>query len=410
MITRRDLLRGVAGTAGLLGWPPGHASGQPPPETTRLRLYQTPSICTAPQYIVGELLKAEGFSDIKYVKMTVAGISKALASGEVDVSLHFVGPLVLRLDAGDPITVLGGVHPGCFELFGTDQVRVLRDLKGKTVAITELGHAAHVFLSSMLAHVGLDPNKDVTFAEHPAAECKRLLAEGKVDAYLAFPPDTQELRGRKVGHVVVNSTVDRPWSQYFCCMATGHREFVRKHPIATKRALRAILKGADLCALEPERAARALVDGGFTPRYDYALQTMKDVPYNTWRVYDPEDSVRFYALRLREAGMIKSTPQRLIAAGSWVGLRPRGAGAEPPPETTRLRLMKSSSICWAPQYLADVLFRAAGFTDVTYVDFPGGAVSEFLAAAKADISLNFVGPNLIRLDQGDPVVFLAGVH
>ena len=314
MITRRDLLRGVAGTAGLLGWPPGHASGEPPPETTRLRIPQWSSICVAPQYIVGELLKAEGFSDIKYVKLPVADPSKALASGEVDVSLHFVGPLVIQLDAGDPITVLGGVHVGCFELFGTDRVRVIRDLKGKTVAIT--GLTQRVFLSSMIAYVGLDPNKDVTFAEHPAAEGKQLLAEGKVDAYLGFPPDPQELRARKVGRVVVNSAVDRPWSQYFCCLATGNREFVRKHPIATKRALRAILKAADICALEPERAARALVDGGFTPRYDYALQTMKDVPYNKWRVYDPEDSVRFYALRLGEAGMIKSTPQRLIAQGT----------------------------------------------------------------------------------------------
>jgi NitT/TauT family transport system substrate-binding protein len=89
MITRRDLLRGVAGTVGLLGWPLGHASGEPPPETTRLRIPHSPSICVAPQYIVGELLKAEGFSDIEYVKTTVAGMSKALASGEVDVSLQF---------------------------------------------------------------------------------------------------------------------------------------------------------------------------------------------------------------------------------------------------------------------------------------------------------------------------------
>ncbi len=316
MITRRDLLRGVAGTVGLLGWPPGHASAEPAPETTRLRIEHSPSICVAPQYIVGELLKAEGFSDIKYVKMTTAGISKALASGEIDVSMHFVGPLVIQLDAGDPITVLGGVHVGCFELFGTDGVRSIGDLKGKTVAITEFGLTQHVYLSSMVAHVGLDPRNDVNFVEHPPAEGMRLLAEGKVDAYLGFPPDPQELRARKVGHVVVNSAVDRPWSQYFCCLATGHREFVRKHPIATKRALRAILKAADICALEPDRAARALVDGGFTPRYDYALQTMKDVPYNKWRVYDPEDSVRFYALRLREAGMIKSTPQRLIAQGT----------------------------------------------------------------------------------------------
>jgi NitT/TauT family transport system substrate-binding protein len=316
MITRRDLLRSVAGTVGLLGWPPGRASGEPPPETTRLRIAQQPSICVAPQFIVAELLKAEGFTDIKYVKVTIAGISKALASGEVDVSMHFVAPLVMQLDAGDPITVLGGVHVGCFELFGTDRVRTIRDLKGKRVAITELGLTQHVFLSSMVAHVGLDPRKDVNFVEHPAAEGKQLLAEGKVDAYLGFPPDPQELRARKVGHVVVNSAVDRPWSQYFCCLATGHREFVRKHPIATKRALRAILKAADICAVEPDRAARALVDGGFTPRYDYALETMKNVPYNKWRVYDPEDSVRFYALRLREAGMIKSTPQRLIAQGT----------------------------------------------------------------------------------------------
>jgi len=124
------------------------------------------------------------------------------------------------------------------------------------------------------------------------------------------------LRAQKIGHVVVNSTVDKPWSQYFCCMVTGNREFVRKHPVATKRALRAILKAANLCALEPERAARSIVDKGFTPRYDYALQIMQEIPYDKWREYDPEDTLRFYALRLHEAGMIKSSPQKLIAQGT----------------------------------------------------------------------------------------------
>jgi NitT/TauT family transport system substrate-binding protein len=101
-------------------------------------------------------------------------------------------------------------------------------------------------------------------------------------------------------------------------MMAGHREFVRKHPVATKRALRAILKATDICALEPERAARSLVDKGLVQNYAYALQSMQDVPYNRWREYDPEDTVRFYALRLHEAGMIKSSPQKLIAqATDW---------------------------------------------------------------------------------------------
>ena len=319
MIRWRDFLRGVSGvgTAALLGLRPHRANAEPPPETTRLRLAHFGSICVAPQYIADELLKSEGFTDVQHVKVTgPADISRALATGAADINLHFAAPLIIEIDAGAPLVVLAGVHVGCFELFGTDRVRAIRDLKGKTVAVTQLGLTQHVFLASMVAHVGLDPRKDVNFVAHPPAEAKRLLAEGKIDAYLGFPPDPQELRAKGIGRSVVNSGVDRPWSQYFCCMATGNRDFVRKHPVATKRALRAILKSTDICALEPERAARAIVDRGFTPRYDYALQTMKDVPYDKWRVYEPEDTLRFYALRLHEAGMIKSGPKKIIAQGT----------------------------------------------------------------------------------------------
>ena len=112
------------------------------------------------------------------------------------------------------------------------------------------------------------------------------------------------------------TVTDRPWSQYFCCMLAGNREFVRRHPVATKRAVRAILKSADMCALEPERAARGLAAKGYTTQYEYALQLMRDLPYGKWREYDPEDTVRFYALRLQEVGIIKSTPQKLIAQGT----------------------------------------------------------------------------------------------
>ena len=72
----------------------------------------------------------------------------------------------------------------------------------------------------------------------------------------------------------------------------------------------------DLCATEPARVARMLVDDGFTPRYDYALQTLEQVPYDKWREYDAEDTIRFYALRLRDIGMIKSSPQKIIADGT----------------------------------------------------------------------------------------------
>jgi NitT/TauT family transport system substrate-binding protein len=317
--SRRTFLGGLtlAGAAGLLGLRPEPAAAEPPPETTTLRLARDRSLCVAPQHVAEEFLRGEGFTDVQYVVTgDFIGTQKGLASGELGVSMQFVGPLIIRIDAGDPIVLLAGGHVGCFELFGTDRVRAIRDLKGKTVAVPGLGSPHHVFLSSMVAHVGLDPRKDINWVTQPPQEAMLLLAEGKIDGFLGFPPQPQELRARKIGHVVVNSAVDRPWSQYFCCMVAGNREFVRKHPVASKRALRAILKAANMCALEPARAAQILVDKGFTTRYDYALQALKDIPYFRWREYDPEDTVRFYALRLHESGMVKSNPNKIIAQGA----------------------------------------------------------------------------------------------
>jgi NitT/TauT family transport system substrate-binding protein len=99
-------------------------------------------------------------------------------------------------------------------------------------------------------------------------------------------------------------------------MLAGNREFVRTHPVATKRALRAILKAADVCALEPEQVAQFIVDKGYAKRYDYALQAIKEIPYGQWREYSAEDTLRFYALRLHEVEMIKSSPQKLLAQGT----------------------------------------------------------------------------------------------
>jgi NitT/TauT family transport system substrate-binding protein len=304
----------AVGTAGVLGVRP--AAAELAPETTRLRLAQIAGICVAPQYVAQELLQAEGFTDVRYVNIPETNPYPAFVSGEVDISMAFVAPFLVQLDVGLPIVLLAGVHVGCFEVFGTRGIRSIRDLKGKTVAVPSLNSAHHMFLSSMVAYVGLDPRKDIKWYTHDPADSARLLADGKVDALIGFPPVPQELRAKGIGRVIVNSTVDRPWSGYFCCVVAANKSFIDRYPVATKRAVRAILKAADMCAVNPERAARAIVDRGFTREYGYALETMKEIRYNRWREYDPEDTVRFYSLRLREVGLVKSSPKKLIAQGT----------------------------------------------------------------------------------------------
>ena len=314
--SRRQFLGGLtlAGTAGLLTMRAAPVGAEPPPETPRLRLYKYPGICLAPQYIAEGLLRAEGFTDLQYLEFPEGanGVYDRVGSGAVDLTQWFVAPFIVAADKKAPIVFLSGVHVGCQELVATERIQSIRDLKGKTVA-APFGGALISFVVAVLGYVGLDYRTDVNFVEKAPAEAVQLLAEGQVDAFLASAPLVQELRAKKIGHVIVNMATDRPWSQYFCCMLVGNRDFVRKHPMATKRAVRAILKADQICALEPERVARDIVDRGFTKSYDYALQTMQDVPYGRWREYDPEDAVRFYALRLHEARVIESTPQKIIA-------------------------------------------------------------------------------------------------
>ena len=315
---RRFLTQSSAlGIAALLAGYRSSFAAEPPPETRTIRLVHAPSICIAPLYLAEELLRMDGFTDVQYLPLGTRNGPFALAEGRGDMAMWDTPGLIPHLDAGRPLVLLAGVHGGCYELFANEHVRAIRDLKGKTVAIQYFGGGDQILLSSMLAYVGINPQRDVKWiAGENVRDAMALFIEGKADAFLGFAQQPEELRLKGVGHVIVNTAQDRPWSQYFCCMIAGNREFVERHPIATKRVMRAILKSADICAADPQRAARFLSDKLYEPRYQIGLNVMKGLPYNRWREADPEATLRFHALRLHEVGMIKSSPQKIIADGT----------------------------------------------------------------------------------------------
>jgi NitT/TauT family transport system substrate-binding protein len=105
-------------------------------------------------------------------------------------------------------------------------------------------------------------------------------------------------------------------ANYFCCVAVANRDWMEKHPVAAKRALRAVLRGADVVVKDPDGTARHMVDRGYTTNFDYTCDILKEIPYGVWRTFDPVDSTRFYALRLKEVGIIKSTPEEILKRGT----------------------------------------------------------------------------------------------
>jgi hypothetical protein len=121
---------------------------------------------------------------------------------------------------------------------------------------------------------------------------------------MGFPPEPQELR-RKIGRAVVSTTTDRPWSQYFCCLiiptARSYASTLRHQarapgPLQGQRDVRA-RAGSHRAAHGGPRLHGQLRPGA---------EVVKEMPYGQWRQYDAQDTVRFFALRLREVGMLSA--------------------------------------------------------------------------------------------------------
>lgn len=320
-LSRREFLSRtlVTGTAMYLGLGNdlGLAAVEPPPETTRIRLQKSWSPCWVPQLVAEELLREEGFTDIQYIEHDNYGDGdKLMAEGKMDMTMDFTGRIIRDIVLGSPVVFISGFHVGCYSLIGSDRISTVRDLKGKKVwAWTSMRSGPAIFFKTLVAYVGLDPDKDIEYVTVPKDEALELFKSGKIDAFMSFPPGPQQLREQGIGRVLVDTNVDRPWSQYFCCLMIGTRQFITKYPIATKRAL---MKANDLVARNPAMAAQLLVDQGMRKASEqkHLAHAFSDIPYDKWRHYNPEDTIRFYSLRLNELDLTRYSPNEIISSNT----------------------------------------------------------------------------------------------
>jgi NitT/TauT family transport system substrate-binding protein len=319
-LNRREFMKKTAltGAAAYLGIGSDHgmAAVEPPPETTTIRFQQLKSACWVPQLVAEPLFREEGFKDIQYIKHKDPFKGREdIIAGKIDFTADFTGMGLRFLEPGSPLVFISGLHVGCYSLIGSDKIKTVRGLKGKKVwAWTNLNAGPEVFFKALVAYVGLDPDKDIQYVECSKDEAIELFKRGKIDAFMSFPPGPQKLKEAGIGHTLVDTNVDRPWSQYYCCMIIGRRDFIKNNPVATKKVIRSILRANDMVAQDPSMAAQMLIDWKLRKADDqkFVAQAFREIPYEKWRDYNPEDTIRFWALRLKELGMIKYTPQEIM--------------------------------------------------------------------------------------------------
>lgn len=330
LLNRREFIGKVAigSAAAYCGLNTGISfSSEPPPEINTLRMRFARSACWAPQHVAKreKLFLDEGFTNVEFKDVKKGGFKdQLLHAGETDLNIGFSARQLYHAVPGDPTVFISGLHAGCYSLIASEHIKSIRDLKGKKVwAWTNLESGPAIFFKTIISYVGLDPNNDVEYVKSSKNEAIELFKRGKIDAFMSFPPGPQQLKDEGVGKVLVDTNMDRPWSQYFCCTVTGNRNFIKKYPIATKRALRAILRANDIISKNPEIGADALIEQKVRKESEkkYIVQALRDIPYGEWRNYHPEDTIRFYMLRLREIGMTQYSPKEIITQNTnWTFL------------------------------------------------------------------------------------------
>lgn len=290
-----------------------------PPETTTVRIVK-PAPCDPGVWLAKDLLLQEGFTHVEFVETPFTS-RKWITERLAEFALGHTEFVTGTIDSGAPIVVLSGLHLGCLELWVGPGIANVRDLRGRRISICnkDTSDQFFTFFATLLGHVGIDPQRDVHFVEAGAGDYNGMMkafADGRADAVLAGGAQGPLLRKvRAPGTVILDTMMDKPWSQYSCCNFVANRDWARQNPNATKRVTRAILKATDRAAKDKARAAHDAAATGIGFEEAIVAETTRMSTYN-WRDIDPAEALRFFGLRLKDAKLIKGTPQQLIDMGT----------------------------------------------------------------------------------------------
>ena len=334
MATRREVLRrGVGAAAALTAGPllascaPAGSSAAtataavatatatlPPPETTSIRL--AAGACDSAIFGAERFLREEGFTDVKFTDVPTAA---AVAAGNADVGNAFPTQFFNSVENGPKVVSLGGLHPGCVEIWAQPGISSVKELKGRSITVTAktLANLQYSTLAMVIRQAGVDL-KDVTFVVQADADLVKLYLDGKNDAVFVATTAAAALKTNPAnkGKLIYSQVMDEPWKSTNCCFIIASEPWYRANPIAAKRAMRAIYRTADALPSDRADAAKLATDKGLfggAPALANVREAANMVPLD-WRTYDLEKAVRFYAPLLTDVGVLKTSTDDLLRA------------------------------------------------------------------------------------------------
>lgn len=233
---------------------------------TKVRIGHSGSTCETPLFVAYErgLYKEEGL-DVELIKGNFDINKEGLATGKIDVSdglpLQWIKPIEQGLD----IKFTAGIHTGCIRLLAPlgSNIKQLKDLRGKTIGVPNIGGGPMNFVARLLVIDGIDVKTGVTWKAFPAPQLETALEKGEVDAIAVTDPTAQQVLDNGKVRVVADSATHEHFKDEYCCLVVISGRLIKESPETAAAVTRAILKAGQWVAKNPQAAAKIAVDGKY---------------------------------------------------------------------------------------------------------------------------------------------------
>lgn len=250
--------------------------------------------------------KANGIEATLVEFHTGAEAAAALQGGSVDIILMIPGTAMTANEHGfdmaaifqNEIAKAKGPDSGSIQVRKSSDIRSLKDLAGKRVAVSQLHSQNTVGAQMLIKDAGADLSS-IQFLELPFPTQYDALKNGSVDAVVTVDPYTTQLQASGIGRVIAwnyaDSIPNQPLGAWF-----AKRNYIAKNPDVVAHFNKSIKESIDFMNADPDRArARVVAFTGLDP------ELVKNMPLITWDYHVQPDRWQKVIELMTKSGELK---------------------------------------------------------------------------------------------------------
>ena len=238
-------------------------------------------------------------------------IRSYLASGKMPV-INGDFQFFPSIHEGVDVKLIAGIHEGCIKILvpNDSPIRTAADLKGKRIAVDEIGGTPMSVASVVAGSVGIDPKTEITWLPFPSDQEIQALDKGEVDVVAAWDPiaTIAEQTGRY--RTLVDIATDPLFAGRNCCFLFASGKLIKEKPEVVRAVLKAINRAVEFEGKSPEEAAKILIANKKVATDDEALLAtlLKSFKFDRHHTVaqnaQAKDDAIYFAKKLTEIGYL----------------------------------------------------------------------------------------------------------